>query len=156
MPSRITKPQSEPLTFICSNSLYEVMNMTTELLTASGPALGTQTTWKRDVRKETVLDFEIRMNFVTILYPPHLRISYIVQKMLKYMAFCRLNSNRIWQHKSWNKVVLRLRAANPTIADSRYRIMTDAIMVLVDSQGHLVSGAYGSNSQSCKSLLNAV
>lgn len=71
MPSRITKPQSEPLTLICSNSLYEAMNMTTELLTASGPVLGIQNTWKQDVRKRTVLDFEIRMNFLTIFYTSH-------------------------------------------------------------------------------------
>lgn len=71
MPSRITKPQSEALTLICSNSLYEAMNMTTELLTASGPVLGIQNTWKQDVRKRTVLDFEIRMNFLTIFYTSH-------------------------------------------------------------------------------------
>lgn len=56
-----------PLYFltVCVN----VMNMATELLAASDPIIGAQNTWKQqDVRKETVLAFEIRIIFLTVLY----------------------------------------------------------------------------------------
>lgn len=155
MPSSITKSQSEPLTFTHSNSLcvcneynctafncLRPFNRNSEYMATMRCQKGNSTYfWNKSDFSKCI----VRITSVNFLHSA---------KMLKYTAFCGLNSIGVWQHYKinlhWGSRKDEYITIQPVIGNN-YRIVSDA-MALVDCQGHLVAGSSSSNSQFWKCL----
>lgn len=118
MPSSITKPQSQPLTFIHSNSLYECNEHDYRAFNCLRPCtrnsayMGTMRCQKGNStcfwNKNDFYNCLVCITSVNFLH---------VAKMLKRVAFCGLNSNGVWQDiikQSFVQAVGKMSVEQPT------------------------------------------
>lgn len=157
MPSSITKPQNEPLTFKCSNSLCVCNEYNCTAFNCLRP-FTRNSKYRETMRCQKGNNTWFwNKNYFSNCIVPMTSVNFLHSaKMLKYTAFCRLNSIGVWQHYKtnlhWGNRKDEHIATQPVIGNN-YRIVSDA-MALVDCQGHLGAGSSSSNSQFWKCLLN--